>query len=442
MNTDFSMDENGTPELWEHIQQLDIYDSHEHLDCNREIYRARKQCILDEILCSYVQHDLISAGMNRQDLHIATSDCGLQEKWQRIAPNWERMRATGYGQMAQIGCKEILGIEFTAGTLQSLNDRYLELLQDDFFEETLQRKSKIKLALIDRYIPLVENSTPLNALDKEERIEPFFNCVYRMDLFIMPRDWRDIFYVESVFDISINSLDNWCTACELALKSAKKKGAVAVKTALAYNRSLNYPLVARADAEREFQEILRTKKDVNWERLSFSVGESFQNYMMHELLHLLEEISLPIQFHTGLQAGNGNNLSNSNPLFLSELFTLYPDVKFILLHMSFPFQQEAAALVKMFPNVYMDLSWVHIISPDAAVRGMKEYIHVIPKNKITAFGGDLNSILCIHGHQKMARRNVYLALSQKITDRDLCLEEAKDIADRWFTSNVQEIYSL
>jgi hypothetical protein len=42
----------------------------------------------------------------------------------------------------------------------------------------------------------------------------------------------------------------------------------------------------------------------------------------------------------------------------------------------------------------------------------------------------------------MARRNVYLALSQKITDRDLCLEEAKDIADRWFTSNVQEIYSL
>jgi predicted TIM-barrel fold metal-dependent hydrolase len=91
-----------------------------------------------------------------------------------------------------------------------------------------------------------------------------------------------------------------------------------------------------------FKKILRTKKDVNWERLSFSVGESFQNYMMHELLHLLEEISLPIQFHTGLQAGNGNNSQFEPSLSFRAVYTL-PGVKFISLHMSFPFQQEAAA---------------------------------------------------------------------------------------------------
>jgi hypothetical protein len=42
----------------------------------------------------------------------------------------------------------------------------------------------------------------------------------------------------------------------------------------------------------------------------------------------------------------------------------------------------------------------------------------------------------------MARRNVYLALSQKITDRDLCLKKQRISLIAGSTSNVQEIYSL
>ena len=76
--------------------------------------------------------------------------------------------------------------------------------------------------------------------------------------------------------------------------------------------------------------------------------------MFHHLIRLAEAYGLPMQIHTGRQAGNGNVLTNSNPTHLTNLFSLYPKVKFDLFHMSHPYQGELAVLAKTFPNVYAD----------------------------------------------------------------------------------------
>ena len=60
---------------------------------------------------------------------------------------------------------------------------------------------------------------------------------------------------------------------------------------------------------------------------------------------------MPVQVHTGLQAGNGGFIANTNPVLLNNVFFLYPKVKFDLFHMSFPYQEELAALAKQFANV-------------------------------------------------------------------------------------------
>jgi hypothetical protein len=44
-------------------------------------------------------------------------------------------------------------------------------------------------------------------------------------------------------------------------------------------------------------------------------------------------------------------IANSNPTLLTNLFFLYPNLKFDLFHISYPYQGELSVLAKGFPNV-------------------------------------------------------------------------------------------
>lgn len=446
MRVDFSQENGVAAELWDFIDRLAIYNTHEHLPPNKEVYRSLKKDILQEVLCHYIQSDLVSAGMPPGDIHKALqTETDLRERWSLIEPFWKLVEHTGYGSMVRIGCEEILGEALNADSITRVNDRFVELLGGDFYDEILKKKSKIIWSLLDKSISAEPSGALINVIDSDIKVEEeYFKCVYRLDHFIYPRDWQDVLYIESQLDITINSLENWCAACEKALESAIQKGIVAVKTALAYARSLQYELTPRSLAESEFVDILRARRPPLWDKEKFPIaaGQNFQNFMMHFILHLLEEKSVPIQVHTGLQAGNGNRLAGANPLLLNDLFLNYPKVKFVLLHMGYPFYEEAASLVKMFPNVFLDLAWAHIISPEAVVHGLSEWVHMLPQNSIMAFGGDLPSAICLYGHQKIARRNVYKALSEKVKSSDLDLGAAKRIAERWFVTNARELYRL
>ena len=70
---------------------------------------------------------------------------------------------------------------------------------------------------------------------------------------------------------------------------------------------------------------------------------------------LAQEKGMIMQIHTGIQEGNGNLLSNSRPSHLNEIFLEYPNMKFDLFHIGYPYQGELGALCKMFPNVYVDI---------------------------------------------------------------------------------------
>lgn len=53
---------------------------------------------------------------------------------------------------------------------------------------------------------------------------------------------------------------------------------------------------------------------------------------------------------------------------LGDLFRAFPDTRFVLLHGAYPHFDEVLALVKHFPNVYVDLAWAWSIDPPAAAR--------------------------------------------------------------------------
>ena len=70
-----------------------------------------------------------------------------------------------------------------------------------------------------------------------------------------------------------------------------------------------------ADASADFERLARgegVEPDVK-NRLEHRPFRTLSNHMYHHLVQLAEAHRIPIQMHTGLQAGNGNYVQHTNP---------------------------------------------------------------------------------------------------------------------------------
>ena len=85
--------------------------------------------------------------------------------------------------------------------------------------------------------------------------------------------------------------------------------------------------------------------------------------MAYPLYEVIEEAGLPALFHTGqsgvgtgLPGGGGIRLKYSNPIHVDDVAVDFPELKIVLAHPSFPWQDEALAVAVHKPQVYIDLS--------------------------------------------------------------------------------------
>jgi predicted TIM-barrel fold metal-dependent hydrolase len=101
-----------------------------------------------------------------------------------------------------------------------------------------------------------------------------------------------------------------------------------------------------------------------------------------------------------------------------------------------------SALAKNYANVYIDMCWAHIISPEASIRAMVEWIDSVPLDKISAFGADYSFIDAVYGHQELARDNVSRALAIKVAQGLFDVDKACEIARLWFYDNPLRIFQL
>jgi predicted TIM-barrel fold metal-dependent hydrolase len=127
---------------------------------------------------------------------------------------------------------------------------------------------------------------------------------------------------------------------------------------------------------------------------------------------------------------------------LIPLFLEYPDARFVLFHGGYPWIYEFAAIGKEFPNVWLDLCWLWIISPKAGRELLHLLIETIPVNKICAFGGDYKFIEGTYGHSVLMRQAVSRVLDEKIQEKWFTESEAMRYANRILYLNASELYSL
>ncbi|MDQ0317277.1 amidohydrolase family protein [Amorphus orientalis] len=115
-------------------------------------------------------------------------------------------------------------------------------------------------------------------------------------------------------------------------------------------------------------------------------------YVLYEAIQDEGAITL---FHTGqtgvgagMPGGMGMRLKYSNPLYLDDVAADFPDLKIILAHPSFPWQEEALSVATHKPNVYIDMSgWSPKYFPPILVK----YANTLLKHKML-FGSDWPAI--------------------------------------------------
>jgi predicted TIM-barrel fold metal-dependent hydrolase len=167
-----------------------------------------------------------------------------------------------------------------------------------------------------------------------------------------------------------------------------------------------------------------------------------EDHMFHQVVRLAEAHRLPFQIHTGLQAGNAGFIENTKPTLLTNLFQMYPKVKFDLFHIGYPYQQELAVLAKLFPNVYADFCWAHIVSPPGSRRALDEYLETVPVNKILGFGGDYRYPELTYAHAKIARSNVVQVLAAKVEAGLFNEDQAFEIGRMLLRDNAVHLFGV
>jgi hypothetical protein len=410
-------------DLLEHIRTLPVVDTHEHL-FPEALRLTESTDFFTAIMGHYLSTDLFSAGMPQHNLDkLRDKHVPFDEKIPFFLPFWEKTDNTAYCRVIKIAAKDLYGIEtFNRETLPELNSRFNEMNKPGIYKTILQEKCRIKYCLWDQFYT-----------DKPEK-DDFFRLSLRLDDIVLINSSDEIQALEKKYNMSIKTPETLESIMEVAITAHKPRGLTALKCALAYARTLDFTPVSKPEAILVMDKILRN-------RFSEQDAKTLQDYLMYSLAQKCGWHGLPLQFHTGILEGNGSQIMNTNPALLTDLIIHNPGTRFDIFHAGYPFGGEMAAMAKMFPNVYLDMAWTHIISPAYSQRYLAEWLDTVPVSKILGFGGDYCFAEGTYGHLKIAEENIAQALAVKVNDGIFAMDEAKKYAGMLMFGNADALYS-
>lgn len=428
------------------VDEVSLIDSHEHLFQEHDRI-TRQMDVLTTFFRQYTSSDLVSSGMQVEDLQtILNPAVPLEERWKTFAPFWENIQHTGYARAIRIAARDLYGAdEISDQTYLQLSRKIQEANQKGLHRWVLHDKARIDKCILD---PIDDLGRPVRTVDVDREL---FAPVMQFDDFTMVNTIPSLRSLSKRLGVQIHSLSDLVKALDLQFEQVASS-IVGVKIALAYFRTIEFEKTGEAEAEKAFNAIFN-RQPLDWTPDSIvgsvlSYGPSLeeakplQDFMIHRVVQLAEKHRLPLQIHTGLLEGVGNVITNSNPVSLINLFIEYRDVKFDIFHGGYPYTGELATLAKNFQNVFIDMCWLHVISPARARSALREWLETVPANKIIGFGGDYLFVEGAYGHSVMARENIARVLSEMVEDGSMKIKEAKTLAVKLQRQNALDLFKI
>lgn len=412
-------------ELRERIAHIPLTNTHDHLRTEEQWLRLEPD--LWYFFSPYACSDLMSSGMPLdvgESLH--SKDLSQDEKWERIEPHLGKAANTSFLKAVDIAVRDIYGIPgLSRDTYPTLLERMKEVKKPGWYRQILRERANIEITILE---------AQQSGLDRS-----LFVPVLKTWPVTFMRTREELQREAERNGVDVYSLADYLRAADAHFEAGVRDGVIAVKFGwLPYWRTLSIDRPTTRDAEVVFNQIFRKRGEgASWED-----AKPLQDYLIHYCIQKAADLGLVVEFHTGLQEGNGNFITDSDPTLLSNLFLTYKNVNFDIFHAGFPYSTELGVLAKNFPNVYPNMCWMHIIGEQPARNMLDEWLDLVPSNKILAFGADYGHVEGTYAHSKMARENVARVLADRVSRGNQSMREAEEIAVRIVRLNGRELYGL
>lgn len=414
------------------VNAIRLIDTHEHIMSEKEALASPAD--FSCLFTNYQLEDLISSGVPSDKIYniFKSKDASPEEKWGVIKSSWSNTRHTGYGRSVLIAARDLYGMDdLNEKTYLELSKRIKEAHQPGYYENFLKVRAKTDACLIMEY-----NTTKPRDVEKEGSCN--FRRFFVYDKYVSFSGFDKMNTRMSNYGKKITSLRDYELLIDSVFAQDVKIGIQGAKFGVAYGRSLKFEVVPRETAEAVFERMKADPKRI----FPFDEAKPLQDFVFFKLLGLCEKNKLPVQIHTGLQTGTGNDITNSNPTGLVKAFFKFPGLRFCLLHSGYPYGGEMATIGKTFANVYIDMAWSALISPGVAAHYLQEFIETVPVNKIMGYGGDSQTVEGAYGASVLARESVSQALVNEVRSGYLTEDEAIEIARKILRENALKIYNL
>lgn len=417
------------------IEQTPFADTHEHFF--REKARLAGAAQIDTLALVHDfsifftwYGDFISAGMPAAE-HDRFLKPGVDpgEKWRLIAPFYESVRNTGYFRAVHESVRLLYAEDgLDESTYARISDKVAAGVQPGFYQRILKDVAHIahaQVGSVEDILP-VEMEYP-GLLYSEFNIDAMTTNVSRAT-------------IETLLErtgLGVSSLADWHGVIDWAF-AKHAPAAVALKSTAAYSRRLD---IAPTPAELAAPAFARCLSEPD--NISPPERKLLEDHLFHYCMGKAQEYRLPVKLHTGYHTGAGYMRLHDvrkNPSDMCALLQRYPQINFIIMHISYPYQDETIALAKHYANAYIDLCWAWILNPSVCVRFLKDFLMAAPANKILTFGGDYGAVENVPGHARIARLGLAQALTELTEEGWLCEEELEPLIRRLMIGNAEALF--
>ena len=424
--------------LLDQVHTMPVIDCHEHLIGPEG--RPKYKEPITMLLHFYMSNDLASAAFGVPEIEVRKlldEEVPTDQKWPLFERLWRATEHTAYARVTKIVLKDVYGeTEVTRDALERMAVKMAGMDEAAYFR-TID-ESNIHAMVVD-----VLGWAPgglESYLSGKKTFPPKWRLVIPLPLFHPVKfSWASIQYVGGLVDRHITSLDEFLEAAFTVFQRCIERGAIGFKDQSAYERSLSYDLVPEAEADQQFNQLLSDpRRELGWPE-----GKPLNDYLFHQYMRFARDLKKPVQIHTGHMAGIYNEIEKTRAVHLTPLFELHQQVRFDLFHGNWPYMGDLLFLGKNYPNVSLDLCWLHIIDPAYAIEMLERATLSLPHTKINAFGGDYgDQPEFTAAHLQIARQNVAAALTNLVEGSWLEEEQAVSLAKDWLFNNPNRFFSL
>ncbi len=398
--------------LYDAMAEMEIIDCHEHLGPERN--RVATPVDVFTLFSHYTSGDLRVAGMSQTDFQsLSDQSIPLEQRWATFRPYWEQIRWGSYARAALLAAQKFYGVDdINDETYELVTERIQQANTPGIYQRVLGDACNIRVALTQCFS--TDLDTPL--------LKPLMWISYDTT------SWQTLMDAPCLAGTTPSTLDEYVDAIDAFIHRVKSEGAVGLKM---FAHPHSPP--DKATAEAAFNAIR------NDPEMQLPTPIALNDYLVDRSIAIGSELDMVIAVH----AGYWGDFRKLDPLHMIPILERYPDTKFDIYHLGYPWVRETLMLGKGFANVWLNFCWTHIISQRCSVDGLDEAIDLVPMNKILIFGGDYSlAVEKVYGHLVMAREDIAEVLARRIRRGLMNESQALEQARKWFWDNPKELYQL